>query len=200
MDTFTKDLIQVVLWILTSAGVLVAAFKGIFEIRRSIEQRREETKQKEDELTQREKEFRWKQAEKAKDVLDEINLDIKSHSACQMLDWSGREYKITENLSERISTDEMLSAMRIDNLVFEPKEGFIRDCFETLFDKIELVSHYISIGLIDFNDVQVQLGYYVNLMAKNKNPFFAFLEFYNYTGTIAFFSEFSQWKNAPTMR
>lgn len=85
----------------------------------------------------------------------------------RMLDWDGQEYQISDSETARISTAQTHSALRTENLTFAPKEGFVRDCFDSLFGGLEQIEHQISVSLIVFSDVDGALAYYANLMAKN---------------------------------
>ena len=144
---------------------------------------------------QRQKELRWNKSKEAKKILDELFDNKLATDAMKMLDWSGREYEIKAGLKERIHAHEILIGLRVNNLSFSRKEAYIRDCFDQYFDKLSYIQHLITTGLIDFNDISAPIEYYVDLMVKNKEIFFNFLECYGYTDTLMLLNRFDQWKN-----
>jgi len=92
-----KAWFHILAWSVASIGGVIAAFRAIVEMRRNREQRKQE--------------LRWRQARESKDILDKLNEDPRSRSAMMMLDWSGREYKIKEDVKERISKSDVLEAL-----------------------------------------------------------------------------------------
>jgi hypothetical protein len=181
MPQFWIDVAQVVSWLVASIGGVIAAFIAISQSRRDIFERM--------------KSRRWKQAEMAKIVLDEVYNDEKARSALYMLDWNGRVYSDGDRLTNPLSTEAVLVALRTTNTHFQPDEMFVRDCFDRLFDYLERIEHYINISLITFEDVEHSLLYYVNIIASQKMVILAFLEEYNYKFTVQFLRRFPSWKD-----
>jgi hypothetical protein len=182
MYTNLKDFIQVLALLVASVGGVIAAFKAIAELNRGRTERREE--------------FRWKQAEMAKKVLDETWSDYYARSALRMLDWSGSKYMDGERQTQSITHEHMWNALRTKNTKFDLDEHFIRDCFDHLFDCLERAEHFITINLIEFDDVKSRFEYYVKLMAKNRTVYEDFLETYNFKLAKRFLSRFEIWKAA----
>ena len=102
-----------------------------------------------------------------------------------MLDWSGRLYRDGQ-LEHGIDRAELGPALRTHNLQFSLKERFIRDCFESLFDQIELLEHDISIELIHADDASVPLAYYAIKISQERHDFEPFLDAYGYAGAKRF--------------
>ena len=93
------------------------------------------------------RENRHKQAAAARDALNDIFYSERSGAAMQMLDWSGRSYQ-DDSAEHTVSFGELGPALRVNNLSFDAKERYIRDCFEDFFDRLELLQHYVSIDFL----------------------------------------------------
>ncbi len=114
-----------------------------------------------------------------------------------MLDWSGREYEISDSRRETVTYQEVYYALRTTNTVFEDgKEVYIRDCFDHFFDCLEELEHFISIDLIRFEDVEGGLLYYIDKMMDNKSAFDGFMREYRYNKALAFVDRFDRWRKA----
>lgn len=183
MDQGLKDIFQVAAWLAATIGGLIAAFKAIVELRRNREQRQVE--------------LHWKKAHEAKKLLDELFDNNYSRNAMRMLDWSGRDYQIKNDFTEKITTEDVLIGLRVNDLKFSAKEAFIRDCFDQFFERLEYMQHLINIDLIEFKDISGPIEYYIELMGNNKKVFYDFLTFYDYSGTLSLFEKFDHWQN-PT--
>lgn len=179
-----KDLLQLAVWI---SGVLfgaVAAFKAIYEIRKSREQR--------------EHELHWKKTLLAREMLEEFFKDAQTSHAMTLLDWDGRRYEIEPERKETIRWKETLHALRPHDAssTFSAKEVFVRDVFDRFFTKLEFINHYITQGLVEFGDVRAPLGYYVKRMVDLDRPVFqTFLDAYDYDGALEFCERFEVWKS-----
>ena len=113
-------------------------------------------------------EFRWQQAREAKELLDNLQSNLGAQNAMRMLDWNGGSYELPDGTQERITYKDVLSALRIENLQFSPKEAFIRDSFDQFFDLLERTEHFLNITLISKSDVLPPIGYYIDIMSKTK--------------------------------
>jgi hypothetical protein len=184
MNTQIKDWVQVLSWGVAIIGGLIAAFKAIAEMRENREQRV--------------RELRWKQATAAKEFFDEILADSRVNDALQMLDWSGRDYKIDEDTVATITSEDVWYALRTTNLKFTEKETYIRDCFDRLLYSVERIEQSISIGLFNFEDVQYPLEYYARKLrsGKKREAFEGFLRSYGYVLAKRFFYRFESWNSA----
>jgi hypothetical protein len=132
---------------------------------------------------EKERENRHKQAEAARDILKDLFESEKSRNAMKMLDWDGRKYGLDEWNDDdwyTIRFRDVKNALRIEELSFEDKECFIRDCFEDLFDKLELIQHYINIDFLNFEDVKIPLRYYAEIIKGKLDEFEPFLDEYGY--------------------
>lgn len=155
MDQNAKEWLQAGAWIATALGVVVAVWKLRSDARATREQRN--------------RDLRWRQAEAAKKLNDEMMTDVESWAAMQMLDYSGRTFKLPSNTSAVITHDDVASTLNPMAVITDEKEIFIRDCFDKLFYHIAMLEHYISSTLIRAEDVAFPIEYYVPLLAKFKS-------------------------------
>ena len=82
MDPLWKDAVQMFFWLVASIGGVVAAFRGLHQMRQNRDQRAEE--------------LRWQRARESKLLVDEMEKSSGANAAMRMLDWTGREYDIIE--------------------------------------------------------------------------------------------------------
>jgi len=147
----TKDVIQALSWIGAVVGVLVAAFKGITEVRES--------------RLQRERELRWKQANLGREIIDEI-FDPKSFAgiALDMLDYApfGRSFGAipADNDDKIVRMDDIKRALDLTNVSMTKKDIYIRECFEWMFYYLERLAYFVEIELLTIEDVRFPLEYY----------------------------------------
>lgn len=187
MSEDLKNWIQAVFWIIASIGALIAAFKAISELREN--------------RIQRIKELRWKQANLAKELLDEMFEDKYSMAAMLMLDWDGREFNIVEGKNEEISYDELPAALTTDadsmKKGFYQKQVFIRDCFDRFFYHLDRLEWCIKTDLILFEDVSFPTSYYIERMKKHQKRFEQivfenFMDTFGYKAALKFFRRFNE--------
>lgn len=164
MNPILKETAQFLALVVTVTGGLIAAFKTIYEMKQSREQRT--------------RELRWRQANIAKELLDEIFSHHCSERAALMLDWyeSKRLYEMKPEQYEWISYDEAIAALQKDQLeVLEEKDFHIRECFDFFLYFIDRIEHYIEIGLISFEDIEAPLRPYAKKMSYHKQIFDDFM-------------------------
>jgi hypothetical protein len=206
MDQNTKDVIDAISKIGSSLGLFVAIFVAYFQVKKNREERQtqlvKDRAQREKELAeainerqQRELELRWRKASLAREVLDKLWNDPYSADAMLMLDWSGRQYKIDEGITEEISEAETWRALRTEPLDFNTKESYVRDCFDTFFGMMETTEHYLRINLLVFEDVEFPFNYFAGKLAKRGEVVELFLTKYEYRRAIAFLNRLDNWKN-----
>lgn len=151
-----------------TAGAALAAFAlAVWQYRRSVEQ------------TMRD--FRWRQAEKAKELSDEL-LTGKSMEALNLIDYPRRGYKISSESNREITRDDVLKVLRLtpDQLALPLKElepilgasteqaMFIRDCFDDLLNKLDRIYALHKIEYIWWDDIAVVLRYYLEMLRKDQ--------------------------------
>lgn len=158
-------------------GGLIAGFKAVSEMKLN--------------RMQREREHRWKQTGEAKAFLAAIKNDYKSSSALYMLDWSGRHYNISNDEKAAVLFEDVDNGLRVEDLQFSKKEGFIRDCFDDLYEKFGLIEHFIRHGFIEFADVEAPLAYYIKKIVNNEHHI-RFINEYGYHLALGFITRFSR--------
>jgi hypothetical protein len=175
----SKEWIQVASWVVLSVGGLVAAFKAIYEVKQNREQRF--------------KELRWRRANVAKGILDELFSHPQAQYATLILDWSERqrEYEIKKGNSQFISYREVVAALgQAQNADLNDKEVFIRDCFDCFFYLIDRIEHSIRIKLISFEDVDAPLRRYAKKIEIQHDTYENFMKSHGYGLAIQFFKRF----------
>jgi hypothetical protein len=183
IDPEIKDGIQIASWVAVSVGGLIAAFKAIYEVQQN--------------RVQRAKELRWRRANVAKEILDEMFSHHLAQNAGLMLDWSERhrEYEIKEENNQAISYNEVVSALgKARKIELNDKEVFIRDCFDYFFYFIDRIEHYIRIKLISFEDVDAPLRRYAKKIKIERELYESFMRSHGYDLAVQFIERFD---NAP---
>ena len=179
MSQSFKDWIQVVSWVVLSVGGLVAAFKAIYEMQQNREQRVDE--------------LRWRRANVAKEILDELFSNPHSQNATLILDWSDRqrEFEIKKGNSQTISYGEVLAALgKAQQSAFDDKEVFITDCFDCFFYLIDRIENSVRLKLISFEDVDAPLRRYAKKIRVHRETYENFMKSHGYTLAIEFFKRF----------
>jgi hypothetical protein len=151
IDPAWRDWLQTLSWIAAVIAIPLALLKYVSEQKQNREQRARE-------LTQSKLELRWKQAEAAKKLLDEMLKDSHAFAAMKMLDWNDIEFEIKPNLRLLIGERDYLKALRVSDFEFDDKEQYIRDCFDSLFYSMATIEHYIHSDLVRLEDVAFPLG------------------------------------------
>lgn len=181
LDTNIKDWTQAASWLVAVIGGLIAVLKILYELRENRSQRAEE--------------LRWKKAQAAKTLSDEMFEHVATNAALVMLDWDGREFEIKPAVRAEIRTREFLTALRTTSTNFSDTEIFVRDAFDGLFYHMGVLEHYISRGLIEFEDVKHPLDYYVVKIAAQKRVFVKYLQVYRFERSARFLQRFDEWKS-----
>lgn len=168
-----KDFAEGVIAVFGVPAGIYTAWKAIGEMKNGRHENARQTAEKA-------KENRLKQALAARDALSQVFGSPRSMAALQMVDWSGRIYSDGKH-EFTIAFDELGTALRIDNLNFDnPKELYIRECFDDLFSNLELLQHYIDIELVHADDVTIPFAYYARRIVGNPGVFDGFLGAYGY--------------------
>jgi hypothetical protein len=178
INTLLKDWVGIVTLIggvVAVVGGLVAAFKAIHELRQSRKQRDEE--------------LRWKQANVAKQLLDELFVQNDySENAVLMLDWNrGKRDYIVGKESILISYDDVLAALgKEQSESLSKKDMYIRECFDFFFYFIDRIQHYININLTNSDDVQTPLKPYAKKIKAHREVYERFMTSQDYDAAKQF--------------
>jgi hypothetical protein len=157
-----------------AGGFSVAIFTAWAGLKKAHEDRK-------DALDQSKRDLQWRQTLEAQNAVRRLVGDSRAQNAMTMLDWDDREFEISPSQSEPISRDERRIALRTSPVSFAPKEMFIRDCFDGLFDQFQMIQQEINNKMFDVEYVRYPIGF-ANLMKKPKDwPIIhAFLTAYDY--------------------
>ena len=171
-----KDLLQIGSLAVATIGGLIAAFIAILELQRN--------------RRQREIELRWKKAQLAKEILDEIDKDSLIQNAKDLIDRHVYKYKVNERHMETITHEEVLNYLKKDG--DSSKEKFIEECLGKFFQKLERIEHFIVINLIDFDDICDPLYWWVKKMSEFRSDYEIFFQRYEYGQAVNFLNRFNQ--------
>lgn len=185
LGTNTMNWIQAASWGAAVAAGVFGIIKIVFELKLGREQRTQD--------------LRWRKAQAAKALNDEMLSDVRSQAAMTMLDWDGREFEIKANVKTKITTVDMLCSLRTTNTMFSEQETFIRDAFDNLFYYMGIFEHSIVRGLVDFLDLEHPIEYYVTILAKNRLVFENYLETYGFKRGLEFLARFEPWQVAKAV-
>ena len=184
MSPLVKDYVDV----LTKLAGLATVVVGFFALRLQL------TKQHEDRVgaldaqlqatQQRKEELRWRRANLAREMVSDLLHDGDAQRAMQMLDWRQRYYRVQGEAHEtttEITAEDVLRALRTENLKFSKGEMLIRDSFDAFFGHLQQIQHGVQIGLLRIEDVAYPLRYYARKMSPNLDIFRKFLTEYDYS-------------------
>jgi hypothetical protein len=137
-------------------GGLLAAFRGIYEMRQSTRQRYAD--------------LRWKRANAARELVSDIHHDQRAAAAVLMMDWSegAHEHDLGAGRREMLSYSDVVGALaKPASECREARERYVRDCFDWFFYYVDRIEHYIETGLIEFIDVASIFKPYILVLRKS---------------------------------
>ena len=110
-----------------------------------------------------------------------------------MLDWEERIYDVPAVGRTLINRNLVVQGLRVTGtLNFTEPEQYVRDCFERLYDQMEILEHFIRRDLLDFKDLEPPLASYVGIIRRDFQSHQPFLQTYDYKLTLAFLERFPQ--------
>jgi hypothetical protein len=176
--------LQYISGIITLLGTALAIF---IAIRQMILDRR-----------QRQQELRWKQAELAMKLMDEIFDFELSNNALEMLDYRIRRYRL-DGPADHVEWVE-ISRDRVKIVLKEPDShhnsadgGLILRSFDALLYYFARLENSIKNGLVNFEDIEQPFFYYAKMFQTNSD---GLVEKYagsiNYDLAIRFLSRFKK--------
>jgi hypothetical protein len=151
---------------------------------------------------------RWKKAEFAAKELDKLIDDQVLSLACVFLDWEGRTLNTPDSYKEKAGSPVFIHSWKVmENAMvgaLEPPDGrggffwqevLYRDVFDRFFSYLDMLNHYLNIGLIEQKDISA-IRYWLeqisgSRLANEKPVFNDFLVFFGYKGVIELFHKFS---------
>jgi hypothetical protein len=178
MNQEIKDWVDVLAKIFGIGGGLLAAFKGIDEFRQN--------------RILRERDLRWKQANAAKSLMDELFDDPKAKQATVMLDYEEREYEFNDKKQKIVRKDVIRALTGIDEGNLTAKDIFIRDCFDNLLYYTDLFEQSIKNTLFEQKDIEYPMHYFADIVNKVdfKSTFRSYIDGNGSENSIQFFDRF----------
>jgi len=186
-------------WIAGGFATILAFIQIIREIRKNREQRSAELSSRDQDRAARQEDLRWKRAQAAKGLMDELLTTSDVVSALRMLDWPGdtiRADYLDEKAEFTVSRQDYRDSITVPKAHFSKKDQFICDAFDGLFWFFAIFEHYISIGLVTFEDVRFPPDYYVDILSRDADVFSRYLKHYGLDRASAFLSRFQAWNGA----
>ena len=152
-------------------------------------------------IVQKWKELRWKQAELARELINNWFDWEGSKIALSMVDEGEGDYTLagygTYHVNPEIDIPQALGLTQdgpktrpISNT---PKDRLIRKCFDVLFFNFARVEQSIDIGVAKREDVIVPAEYYVAQLAVYKRVIVPYVEFSGFTNGLKFVRYFPSW-------
>jgi len=183
----TKDLIQALAWIGAVVAAAFAAFKAISEVRSSRHQRKDE--------------LRWKQANAAKEIINDLHRNNRAVNATTLLDWSEGKFHLSFEGNERVEISyekDVIPALSKRQSEYSELDREIVYCFDWFFYYIHLIEHYIRTKLIEFEDVEFICRLYSKKIMRQDKLYETFMNTHSYTLAIEFWKRGSVTENAPS--
>lgn len=152
--------------VLVEAGTLFAGIAGVLYA----------VRQYKDANATRKEDLRWRQAERADAMLDQILGNPKVVNAFHLLDWDGgkRFLYVNGDLTGTITANWEEQNTDLGNLSASLREMFVRESFDALYEAFERLEHAIRIGVVDFTDIAQPFRFYVDKIGQRKDAFEVF--------------------------
>ncbi len=182
------EVISVVVQFVAVVGGLIAAFKWIAEMKQN--------------RIQRHLDWRWKQANTAREMLNDMLASAQAHEATLMMENSGETYRISATEQATISFDDVRESLRSDGVHFSKKEQYIRDCADAFLFHVELMEQAIRNELITFKDIKFPMENYLAALRKNDlyHAYTQYTKANEYKNADRFFGRFqAKLKTSKTM-
>ncbi len=165
MDQLLMDKVQLVSWIIAMIAAITTASIAISSFRKSIRERKLD--------------LLWKQANVAKEFMNEVLTNAYSGKAILMLDWfviDKSDYTDTSGISH-IDYAEVLEAIpKIASRTYSEKEKHILDCFDWLFYFIDRTEQNINDGLLRFDNVKYIYYPYYKKIYEHRSLYESFMK------------------------
>jgi hypothetical protein len=169
-------------WVVETGGFGLAIFTAWSGFDKAHRDRKDALQQRQAALQQAKRDLEWRQTVEAQAAIRRMYSDASAQNAMTMLDWNARHFQIREGLRERITWNDMRLGLRTVNLRFTPKEVFIRNSFDALFDHFQMIQQQIKSEMFRIDDVVYPIAYYSRRIKHPNNwpAFERFLTKYNF--------------------
>jgi hypothetical protein len=184
-------------WIAASCGLALAVVQLLREMRRSREQRDAELLDRKVDRETREADLKWRRAEAAKRLLDEMVRSQDAMDAITMLDWPGSTFEIPDEAGNlhrcKITRADYRTALNVPKARFSRQDHFICANFDGLLWYFAWIEHHIGTGLAAFEDVRFPADYYIDIMARDADIFSKYMNHYGLDRAASFMRRFPAW-------
>jgi hypothetical protein len=181
--------VEALSWGAAAAAGVVGVWKFAQDNATAQRQRDEELHERQEANLAADRDLQWRRAAAAQALLVAMEDDELAAAAMLMLDWDGRTYTDGEQAWTFWRAD-VVRALRTRDSRFTRAEVYVRDAFDHLFWYFERIQHQIAIGLITLEHVRFPLAYLTALLNENRDAFRAYLDAYDYTGSLQLMDAF----------
>lgn len=180
-------------WLVAVAGVAVTVTKLRADFKQARDQRERDIEARKREALRLESDARWRQAQAAKELNDEMLDDPFAWQALQMLDYPSEEAEVGP-LKFVASADSIRGALSVGSLDKNDAPGrAIRRCFDSFFYYLAVFQHHIDNQLVVASDLAFPSTYYLKRLGKFKAEVDAYLGKYQIEGAQKFLAASSVW-------
>lgn len=146
-------------------------------------------------INQRRKELRWKQAELARKLLDELFADADAAQGFYMLDGVQYPYKDFNEQLISVRPEDVVTTVRkvLVKGRLDEKETKILFCLDSLLYFLNRIENSLQSELILFQDISTPCEYYVGLIARHKDTFSRYMNSIGYISLLRFCERFTGW-------
>lgn len=153
----------------------------------------------------------WKRKEFVANEIEKFNTNHFNRNAMYMLDWGTRKIELFPSKSEYtdrfvLVDREMLAKALIphphkprkkNGMKYSDEEVIIRDTFDFFLSNLERFEHFIENKLVDKEDFDVYLKYWVSTISIGleddvRQILHYYIEYYDYDGVISLFERFGE--------
>ncbi len=164
-------------------GVIVALLALRSEIRNASRERA-------DEYVQRKQDLKWRQAEMAKSIVDEMLTDSDVDTILSAIDYPESKVKMDGGPERIITKEEIQKALsKTPDLEYTETDKTICRLFDSFFWYLGALEHYVATELVQFDDIKFPADYYLTVLGQDqvtKNAVLKYLQQYRLQRTLAF--------------
>lgn len=179
MDQLLMDKVQLISWIIAMIAAITTALLAISSFRKSIRERK--------------RDLLWKQANVAKDFMNEVLSHKYSGKAILMLDWfiiNTTDFVDTSKTTQIKYQDVLEAIPKIATKTYNETEKDILDCFDWLLYYIDRTEQYILDGLFLFDNVKYIYYPYYKIIYQQRSLYESFMKDRCYFLAPDFFKRF----------
>jgi hypothetical protein len=140
-------------------------------------------------------ELRWKRAELARKLLDDVFADDDAAQGFYMLDGLNYPYKDWKNEAIDVEPEDIRATLNkaLATQQLDDKEARVLFCLDSVLYFLNRIGNPLTSKLILFEDIATPCEYYVGLIAQHKRAFSQYALSVGYRDLLGFFERFSVW-------